>query len=454
MGLRRTATTTKATNWADEPPKGERHRWVVARQVGQFVALALLAVVLVGVATAVASRRAGERAAIADRSTEALIKAQSLVEPVITDGLLTAEPAAVAAVADVIERDVIKGDLVRVKIWTSEGLIVYSDEQRLEGRRFTLGADEQNAITAGLMQAEVSDLTDPENEFEREQGRLLEVYLPVRTPSGERLLFEAYFEYDSVLESAEETWFVFGSIAIGALIALQIVQVPIAWSLASRLRLRQREREGLLRQALEASDIERRRIAADLHDGVVQDLAGVAYSLAGAARSDGRDDSTANLLSESAAEVRSSITALRSLLVQIYPPNLAEEGLVPVLTDLLSRAQAHGVQASLDASRLNRPIPESVAGLVYRTTQEALRNVVSHAQASTVDVWLANEDHRVVLEVNDDGIGFDPSAARPPSDPHFGLRGLAALASDAGGSLTVQSAAGEGTAISLTLPLR
>jgi len=451
VGLRRSGG--EATNWADERPRGERHRWLVARQVGQFVALAVLAVVLVGVATAEASRRAGESAAIADRSTEALIKAQSLVEPVITDGLLTAEPEAVAAVAAVIESDVIGRDLIRVKIWTADGLIVYSDEQRLEGRRFALGRDEQEAIADGLMQAAVSDLSEPENEFERAQGRLLEVYLPVRTPSGERLLFEAYFRYDSVLETAEETWFVFGTIAVGALIALQIVQVPIAWSLASRLRQRQREREGLLRQALEASDIERRRIAADLHDGVVQDLAGVAYSLAGAARTGDRDGATANLLSESAADVRSSITALRSLLVQIYPPNLAEEGIVPVLTDLLSRAETQGITASLDASRLTRPIPEPVAGLVYRTTQEALRNVVAHARASTVDVWLANEDHHVLLEVSDDGIGFD-SSARPPGDPHFGLRGLASLASDGGGSLTVQSAPGEGTAISLKLPLR
>jgi len=452
MGLRR---TRQATNGAEERPKGERRRWQVARQVGQFVALALLAVVLVGVATAIAARRAGESAAIADRSTEALIKAQSLVEPVITDGLLTAEPEAVAAVADVIERGgVIEGDLIRVKIWTPEGVIVYSDELRLEGRQFTLGQDEQNAISDGLMQADVSDLAEPENEFERNEGKLLEVYLPVRTPSGERLLFEAYFRYDSVLQSAEQTWLVFGTIAVGGLIALQIVQVPIAWSLASRLRQRQREREGLLLQALEASDIERRRIAADLHDGVVQDLAGVAYSLAGAARSGGKDEPTASLLTESAAEVRSSITALRSLLVQIYPPNLAEEGLVPVLTDLLSRAESHGVRASLDSSRLSVPVPESIAGLVYRTTQEALRNVVSHAQASTVDVWLANEDHHVLLEINDDGIGFDPNAPRPAGDPHFGLRGLASLASDGGGSLSVQSAPGEGTAISLKLPLR
>lgn len=445
---------TEATDWADERPRVERYqRWVVVRQVGQFVALAVIAVVIVGVATAIASRRAGEREAIGDRSTEALIKAQSLVEPVITEGLLTADPAAVTQVAEVVERAVIEGDLIRVKIWTADGLIVYSDEPRLEGQQFDLGADERAAIAGGLLQAEISDLSEPENVYERNRGQLLEVYLPVRTPSGQRLLFEAYFEYDSVLETADRNLLVFGSISIGALLALQIVQVPIAWSLANRLRQRQREREGLLRRALEASDIERRRIAADLHDGVVQDLAGVVYSLAGAARADGRDPATALLLDESAAGVRSSITALRSLLIEIYPPNLGEEGLVPVLTDLLTRIETTGTSTALDTSRFTRAVPESVAGLTFRATQEALRNVVAHAQANTVDVVLATEDHHLLLEVTDDGIGFDPGS-RPAGDPHFGLRGLTALAGDSGGSLLVRSAPGDGTTVSLRLPLR
>ncbi len=179
---------------AEKPPrlKADRYqRWVVVRQVGQFVALAVLAVVLVGVATAIASRRAGEREAITDRSTEALIKAQSFVEPVITEGLLTAEPAAVDLVAEVVETSVLTSDLIRVKIWTADGLIVYSDEPRLEGEQFDLGVDERKAISDGLLQAEISDLAEPENIYELDQGRLLEVYLPVRTPSGQRLLFEA-----------------------------------------------------------------------------------------------------------------------------------------------------------------------------------------------------------------------------------------------------------------------
>ena len=71
---------------------------------------------------------------------------------------------------------------------------------------------------------------------------------------------------------------------LGALILLALIQLPLAWQLARRVRRTQDEREKLLRHAIEASDVERRRIARDLHDGVVQDLAAVSYSLSAAAR--------------------------------------------------------------------------------------------------------------------------------------------------------------------------
>ena len=84
--------------------------------------------------------------------------------------------------------------------------------------------------------------------------------------------------------SGRRIWRSFAPISLGALLVLELVQIPLAWSLARRLQQRQREREGLLQQALAASDMERRRIASDLHDGVVQDLVGVAFTFGGAAR--------------------------------------------------------------------------------------------------------------------------------------------------------------------------
>ncbi len=429
-------------------------RWMVVWQVGQFTLAGLIAVAIVGVATAVASQRVGKREAISDARTQTLAKAQGFIEPAVTNGLKGADPAAVAKIDDVVKRDLLDASLVRVKIWTKNGTIVYSDEPRLIGTRYTLGPDERAALNDGLIEAEVSDLRKPENRFERSRGKLLEVYLPIRTPDGQRLLFEAYFRYDLVVESGSNVWRSFAPITIGALIALELVQIPLAYSLARRLRQRQLEREGLLREALDASDVERRRIASDLHDGVVQDLAGVAFALGGAARSSDLSPGSAELLDQSASEVRESIKALRSLLVEIYPPNLDEEGLEVALTDLLARVNARSIEATLDATGLDRQLPPDVSGLLYRVAQEALRNVVAHGRATTVTMKVSSSSEAAMLDVLDDGIGFDPELAEATvKTGHFGLRALTDRVADAGGQLQVQSAPGAGTHIHVEVPL-
>jgi two-component system NarL family sensor kinase len=373
----------------------------------------------------------------------------------VTDGLLSGDPAAVAAVRRAVEAGVLDRSLVRVKIWTRNGTIVYSDEARLQGTRYELGADERATMDAGRIQAEVSDLSKPENRFERKQGKLLEVYLPIRTPSGERLLFEAYFKYDAVSASGGRIWRSFAPVTLGALVVLELVQIPLAWSLARRLRQRQREREALLLKMLDASDAERRRIASDLHDGVVQDLAGVAYSLAGAARQSELPTSTSRDLATSAAEVRDSIKALRSLLVDIYPPNLEEEGLASALSDLLARADARGVSATLDTEGLAEPPSGRATALLYRAVQEALRNVLAHARAQHVFVRVATTHDRAVVEVEDDGVGFDTTVVATSFEGgHIGLRGLTDLIKDAGGAVDVRSKPGEGTTLHVEVPLR
>jgi two-component system NarL family sensor kinase len=140
--------------------------------------------------------------------------------------------------------------------------------------------DEQEVLRDNSVEAELSDLSAPENRFERDQGRLLEVHLPVPTPGGQTLLFETYSRYSSVTANAGAMWRQFLPITVGALLLLQLFQLPLVWSTARRLDASLRERERLLRRAVEATDTERRRIARDLHDGVVQDLAAAMRELA------------------------------------------------------------------------------------------------------------------------------------------------------------------------------
>lgn len=305
------------------------------------------------------------------------------------------------------------------------------------------------------MHADVSDLSTPENQYERNWHKLLEVYLPVRTPGGERLLFEAYYRYDAVASAGGRIWRSFAPISLTALAALELLQIPLAWSLARRLRQRQREREGLLHEALEASDRERRRIASDLHDGVVQDLAGVTYALAGAARQEGTPAAAAAAFGESVEVVRRTMAGLRSLLVEIYPPDLVGEGLGPAVADLLAGAGRHGLATTLDDAGLRSVPPQPVAALLYRVAQEALRNVVAHSGATNVSVRLWSSSSTASVEVADDGVGFDAALADArAAQGHLGLKGLKGLVGDAGGMLEVTSGAGQGTMVSVEVPLR
>ena len=220
------------------PATDESSRRFVALEVGRFALAGVIALLIVGLATAIASRRVGEREAIANARTTTVSKAQGLVAPALTDGVLNGTPSAIGAVDAVVRRDVLDGSLVRVKLWNEDGTIVYSDEPRLVGTRYTLGADEKAALASGKIEAEVSDLSKPENQYERPQGKLLEVYLPVETPSGKPLLFEAYYRYGLVSRNGSQLWRSFAPIALGALIALELVQIPLAYSLARRLRQR------------------------------------------------------------------------------------------------------------------------------------------------------------------------------------------------------------------------
>lgn len=424
----------------------------VTAQVGKFALAGVVALGIVGLGTSIASRRVGQREAVANARTTTLVKAQGLVEPVLDDDLLTGSPDAVARL-DAVKADVLDGGLVRVKLWTPEGRIVWSDEPRLVGTVHQLGDDEIESLSTGRIEAEVGDLSKPENDFERPYGKLLEVYLPVRTPSGTPLLFEAYYRYNLVSDNGSRLWRSFAPIALGSLVLLQLVQIPLAWSLARRLRQRLQEREVLLERSLQASEIERRQIASDLHDGVVQDLAGVAYSLSAATRTGNGTGPDPALIDQSAEAVRSSIRALRWLVVDIYPPDFGEEPLDAALADLVERARGRGFDVELDVSAAAEPIPDRAARLVYRVVQEGLRNVVNHSGAGSVLVRVATDGGRATVEVRDDGRGFDEVEARGRAGAgHVGLRALAGLLGDNGGSLDVQSVPGGGTTLRAEVP--
>jgi two-component system, NarL family, sensor kinase len=416
-------------------------RWAVAQYaLSGFAGLVLLATggvyLLEHIGRTEAIRNAKELTALAGRG---------VVEQHLSAALERGDPAAIRQMDAAVRRTLAGGRIVRVKVWLPDGRIVYSDQHRLIGLRYALGADELGALRSGKAIADISDLRQPENRFERRFGNLLEVYLPIHDLSGRTVLFEDYERYSSVAASGRRLWLSFAPALIGALALLWLVQIPLAWRAARRLERGQAERERLLRRAIEASEEERRRLARDLHDGAVQDLAGVSYSLT--ATAEAAPPAVAAVMREAAADTRRTIKELRTLLVDIYPPDLHRAGLAAALRDLIAPLGPHGIAVSLDVAD-DLELPAEIETLFYRCAQEALRNVVKHAQAHHVLVQL-ERNGGVSLTVADDGAGLD---AEPNEEGHFGLRLLADLAREAGGQLHVNSAPRRGTRVTIEVP--
>jgi signal transduction histidine kinase len=426
------------------------------RVFAQLVAAALLVLAVVAVGGSYASRNVAEREAVTDAATMTDLFAESTVQPALDDALLAGDKTAFDKLDKVVRDHVIGPSVVRVKIWEPDGTVVYSDEPRVVGSKFELGDDELEVLRAGVTRAEVSDLSKPENRFESQDSKLLEVYRPVWTPDGKPLLFETYLRYDTVASRTGALWRGFAGITVTSLLLLLVLMLPIIWRLLDRVRAVQDQRVSLLEHAVDASTAERSRIAATLHDGVVQELAAASFAVSGAAEkaeTDGQND-LARMLRSAATAVRGTIGGLRSLLVDIYPPSLATSGLAAVLYDLAATARTRDIDVTVVMPHDGRTgLDADGERLVYRVAQECLRNATKHAAASNVVIELAVTGSDTVLTVTDDGRGFvAEDMLDSPPEGHFGLQVMTDLAARSGARLELASAPGEGTSWRLTVP--
>ncbi len=456
-----TAPTTDPARWPQEgdsvseqggTSRGALRPISVPKAVAAFLLPALLVLTVVGVFLAIEQRRIATAEAIRDARTLTNLEATDVVGPALTDAALVPGPA-YDALDRIVRERVLGSHVVRLKIWDASGRVVYSDDQRLVGKKFRLGEDERAVLETGRTSAEVSELDDAENLDERSFGKLLSVYQGVRTPSGTPLLFETYQPYTVISDNSRRMWLASLPVLVGGLILLYLVQAPLAYVMARRLRAAQEEREALLLASLAASDRERSRIAADLHDGVVQGLSGTSMSLsAAAANLKGSDGPAAGALTTAAADLRRWIRELRSLVVTITPPALHAQGLAVSLSDLAASLEVRGLGVEVDVRDVD-DLDEATEALLYRAAQEGVRNVVRHAAASYVRLTVAREGDRLVLRLRDDGRGIDPADRSARRRGSVGLDLLTNLVTAQGGQLDVESAEGHGTELVVALPV-
>lgn len=223
------------------------------------------------------------------------------------------------------------------------------------------------------------------------------------------------------------------------------LRVCVAAALAT-MRDHQDEWDAVVAGAVAAQEAERRRVAADLHDGLTQAIASLTFHLSAADVALG--DGDVGYVAEQVAAARSladlALGETRSAITGLHSPVLDDQGLAAGLA-AMARA-VPGLRVEVDAADF--PVPHHVGTSLFRIAQESVQNVVKHAGASRAVIRLAKHGHMVMLSVTDDGCGFD--AAGQAST--YGLRGMAERVHLLGGRLRIGSRPGRGTTVEVTVP--
>jgi signal transduction histidine kinase len=208
-----------------------------------------------------------------------------------------------------------------------------------------------------------------------------------------------------------------------------------------------------LRQELQATEIarERMRLAAEIHDGLAQDLALAMRELALL-----DTHPTPELARASADRLREAVSSAHRVVrarLEDLSVSVPLGGVQAAVEDVCAR-RGHGLPLVLRSTGPVLDLPPETTAVVVRVLTEALANVQRHAEASKVEVRLEVGGDRLTLAIEDDGAGFAVGDVGGPGDGHFGLTLMRERARAAGGQLSVRSAAGQGTGVTLQVPLR
>lgn len=435
-----------------------------------FLAVGIVTAAAIVIGTNALADRAARDEAIGEARVTTEVLAQAVIGPEFPARLVNMRERNLGKYLKPLERfdavvnqRLIATDLpYRINIWSEDGRLVYSSQldvlqDSLKGHeRLKLDDDQRAILEDGGVGSEIADPSRPQD-LSAAAGTdgMVRIYTRFVTKSadtdnvenlragGKPVLFEAYFPVEDLSDRQSQIFASFRWITAVAVALLILLATFLLIGLTRQLRRASADRERLLTSAMDASDAERRRIARDLHDSVVQDLAGTAFSVSAVARTPDLPEESRETLDTAGLSLRTSLKSLRSLLAEIHPPDLTSDDLPAALADLTAPAAALDMQASVSVEGAETASDAHVA-LVWRVAQEAVRNAMRHSQASTLAVTVRGDGRTLTLEVVDDGIGFDPERVTPDS---YGLRGLRSLVTDNGGVLEVRSSPGEGTTV-------
>lgn len=223
---------------------------------------------------------------------------------------------------------------------------------------------------------------------------------------------------------------------------------------AEQARSREREVRHLYEQAQELVSLqERQRLARELHDSVSQVLYGIglgAHTAREVLETGGDPGEALESIDYVLTLADAGLAEMRALIFELRPESLEREGLVAALARQVAVLRAR-YKLTVEAELGEEPsLPLEVKHVAYRVAQEALNNIVKHARATTVVLRLAREAEEIIVEVRDNGRGFDPT---DPFPGHLGLHSMRERVTKVGGFLVIESTPGQGTCVGVRLPI-
>jgi signal transduction histidine kinase len=372
--------------------------------------------------------------------------------------------------------------IVAFKVWVPDGRILYSTNPALIGRRFPVGKALASAL-AGHVYSQIADLSNPENEFERQRwSRLIETYVPVRAANTGAVIAVSEF-YQTTDELAQEvgaarlrSWLFVGAATLVMFLLLAwLVRRASTTITAQQSELKEKVTQltALLAQNEQLHDRVRRaaarttalnerflhRIAADLHDGPGQGLGLALMRMETLADSCSKCLTTITRERTVAEEFRTlhcalqgALDDLRTISGGLHLPEIGQ--LSPVETArraVEDYERKAGLAVALSVDNVPREAPLPVKITLFRLLQESLANGFRHGGGAEQRVTLSTCDGELLVEVADGGKGFDPQAA--VAEGHLGLAGMRERVEILGGRFSVQSTPGRGAVIRASLPV-
>ena len=230
-----------------------------------------------------------------------------------------------------------------------------------------------------------------------------------------------------------------------AFTAQAAVAIQNAW-LFEQVRASSERLHSLSRRLVEVQENERRYISRELHDEAGQLLTSLMVDLRLLEKKASQPDEIKKVIAEMERSLNQVLENLHRVAMALRPASLDHVGLVGALSQHVeSVGEKHGLQVSFRSGKIRKRLPANMETILYRIVQEALTNVVRHAHATRVDVVLTVRDDKLIVIVEDNGVGFDPEATM--TGEHLGLFGIRERAEMIDGKLVIESAPGKGTTL-------